>query len=285
MHFEFLSPNGIEKESAVSTFPELFEDVGDAFLVARLYKEALQYYEPIRLVQGHVDTRYLKNLSRCYRELGMVGEVEECWRALLDKKGKDETQTRSEKIDFPLDADNDSHVTAPLVPELAWRRKRKFKSMAGNDNQGNPAFLDDQNDANASIQPDNEGDTTVMSPQNRRQSNITRKTPREPPSEEQSNLRPMLSTMQDQRKPMQCGNAEARAKWMSDARVMLLQFGKAAVFFPYDRNVKFLGYSTEARARAMASKKRLLEVDMQRAERMRVPLGMWATICGFRDYY
>ena len=274
MHFGFLTPNRIGKESAVSTFPELFEDVGDAFRVARLYREALQFYEPLKHFQGHGDTRFLKNLSRCYRELGMVGEVEECWRNLLDKKGDDSPKGRTEKIDFLLDADDDSNVIPPLAPELAWRRKRKFKSMAGYDNQGSPTFLDDPARNINPIQVDNEGDATDPPPQPRPQAKTTRKTPRVLPDEEQSDLRPMLRTMQDQKEAMQCGNTEARARWMSNARAMLLQFGKAAVFFPYDRNVRFLGYSTEARARAMASKKRLLEMDMEQAERLKVPLGM-----------
>lgn len=60
---------------------------------------------------------------------------------------------------------------------------------------------------------------------------------------------------------------------MQNSQALLAMFSEVGVFYPYDRNIKFLGYSADARARSLATKRRLLEMEMERAAQLKVSIG------------
>ena len=273
-----MNPDEKGEDSRVFTYPHLFEEVGDAFRTERMFRDALRFYEPVKLMAEDLDTRYLKNLTRCYRELGMLEEVEECWRAIMSQTENSGILRQPELIDSIIDAEQENeqgNQVAPVYqPHLVHKRKHKLKVNAtvGYDKRRDSIVFDDPDEPVDSIEPGDETSLAGSSPQKSR-SKRGRRSNRIALAEEQDDLRPLFLRMRDQRTALQNGDIDARRKWMSNARALLTEFGKMSVFFPYDRNVKFLGYSTEARTRALASKKRLLEMDTERAEYLKVPLG------------
>ena len=73
---------------------------------------------------------------------------------------------------------------------------------------------------------------------------------------------------------MREGREEAMADWMSIARVMINDFRSAKVFYPWDKYIRFLGYTAEARKRATKSKNVDVMADMaEMADRLQVSLG------------
>jgi general transcription factor 3C polypeptide 3 (transcription factor C subunit 4) len=71
------------------------------------------------------------------------------------------------------------------------------------------------------------------------------------------------------------GNAEALEDWLDIADALLREFRSNNVFYPFQRNIVFLGYSREAQRKAGKYKNRTLMDEMQEmASRLQESLGM-----------
>ena len=277
MHFEHLEPEAEEDDSVFLEFMDLFREVGDALRTGSLYKEALRFYVRIRGFVEDSDSEYFKCLAHCYREAGMIDNAEECWRVYAKTKvGFSDIMGQRDFIHF-LTAAGEEARAEPYRADLAWKRQRKFKLIAGFSGQTGPMFLGDADEPIETIEPgdeaSDEAEQARMSPRKAASKKKGRRHAAMPLAEEQDNLQPILLSMKDLRDEMKRGDRDARTKWMQKASSLLAIFGRATVFFPYDKSVKFLGYSADARARACSTRKRVLEMDELRAYELGVPLG------------
>ena len=86
-------------------------------------------------------------------------------------------------------------------------------------------------------------------------------------------LKSLFDQMQKLRPAMRLADKQATADWMAAAERMVEEFRNHKIFFPSDRYIRFLGYSTEARKRALNMKPKgaQSEVDMI-AERLKTTL-------------
>ena len=248
----------------------LLREAADALRTQGHFREALRYYEPIRSSDTQLDRQFFRDLLQCYRELGMVEEVEECWRILArSRQGDSDLAGRHELIRFLIEAGQEDRI-APYQAELAWKRRRKFKLMTGLNHRDSDLSLETPSndmellDDNLHSKCDPYANP-IPGTQGRRKGVM-------PSLEEQEDVEPIFAIMRDLKARLDDGDAEARTRWKRHAYSLVEVFRQATVFFPYDRNVKFFGYSAEARQRAMATKKRVQEMDEERAVQLVIPL-------------
>ena len=278
MHFEHLEPDSEEDSQALFDFLELFREVGDALRTENLYQEALRFYARIAGLVPHSDDKFFKYLAHCYREAGLIDKAEECWRIYARTRiGFSDIVGQRDFIQFLTDAGQEA-LAEPYRAELAWKRRRTFKLVSGLSRRGGPMILGDPDAPIESIELPEEDDDAID-----QDGQAIRKLARKrggrqqgamPPLEEQDNLQPIFSTLKELRGQVEGGDKAARTKWMQNASSLLGIFGRAPVFFPFDRNVKFLGYSSDARTRASASRKRLQEMEAARADALGIPIGI-----------
>ena len=87
-------------------------------------------------------------------------------------------------------------------------------------------------------------------------------------------MRMQYVKMQATQDSMRDEHEEATLEWMKAAQVLVQEFRSAKVFYPWDKYVRFLGYTTDARKRATKSKQGDVLRDMEAmADRMKATIG------------
>lgn len=62
------------------------------------------------------------------------------------------------------------------------------------------------------------------------------------------------------------GEKAARLEWMSAAKVLVQEFRSDSIFYPADKYMRFLGYTSEARARSAAAKPSIASTETKNSD-------------------
>ncbi|CAF9918366.1 MAG: hypothetical protein GOMPHAMPRED_001501 [Gomphillus americanus] len=295
-HLEFLRPAD-NRTALVEDFPDLFRLVGETLRGKGLFAEALTFLEPLKPLGDFVDATYYAHMAYCYRQLGRLDEAETCYRALI-KQNENDMRSRKDMVDM-FHAAELQHRAAPYEHELLHKRKRQYRPMFNN--QG----LDDRvalGESHTELeQPTRESVTApnvvsevmpevtpIAAEQHIPLVSLAKSIEKEDAgkwkkrrqhhrkkaleSENQEDLQPAFLRLLDLKENLVSGDNAARNTWIESVRHLLRKFRETRVFFPYDRNVKFHGYTAEAQAKALRPKAKQMEIDMELAEMLNVPM-------------
>ena len=237
-HFEWLDPDDNQPGAKVFDYPDLFREAADALRIKCYYHESLSYYEPLQHVQGYADAGYFTDMAACYRAIGMRTEAKDCYQAIVDHnncniEAKLHLARLYEELGMPERA-------GPHVRDVLFVASRDWKRS------GNEGALKQIGSVSAS--GSSSFTSTMLMPCPPRQ--ITRPRALEKELREQAhteNTFALYLRVQELIKEARNGNVEFKIQWKVAAKSLIQDFKSNRAFYPYDKNMKFLGYSNQAR--------------------------------------
>ena len=230
-------------------YADLFREAADALRVAGQHNEALRYYEPLQEVKDYVDSSYLSDLAFCYRKTGFRNEAEECYQSIVDR-GDDDTGVRLQIVAMCKEhgaSERSSKILEQLSLAVMYRttQAEDMGSSRGTDAAVNQTTLPSTMLASRS-KP-----TSKASVQERGK-RLREQQQRE--HERESMLYSHFLRLERSTTNARLGDAHARAEWTVAARHLIQDFRSNSIFYPPDKYMRFLGYSSKARARSAAMK-------------------------------
>ena len=264
-HFEWLDPDDNQPGAKLFDYPDLFREAADALRLKCYYHESLSYYEPLQYVQGYTDAAYFADMAACYRAIGMKAEAKDCYQAIVDHddcnvEAKLHLVRLYEELGMPDQAG--AHVRDVLsVTSRNWKRS------------GNVGAL--KQTATMSALGSSSYTSTMLMPCPPRQ--VLRPRAIEKEVREQAHTENVFALhlrLQELIEKARNGDMEFKIRWKAIAKSLIQDFKSNRAFYPYDKNVKFLGYSKQARTGPIRSKGGKIMQDVQSlAGRLRLPQG------------
>ncbi|KAI9789279.1 MAG: transcription factor TFIIIC subunit tfc4 [Peltula sp. TS41687] len=258
LHFEWLQPDDSGPEAKIFDYPDLFLDVADALLARDHHHEALRFYKPLLQVDAYHNVRLCLRMATCYNKLGLVDEAEQHYKEVVENDARNkEARVQLAKIYEALDMPDEAFTYVNEVLELERQdveERRLRRGRAGPD----PAA---ENNADSFLPPPSQPVRTSTrkrgSPSN---SSAKRREERE--KDREILVRTQYARLQAVEDRMKSDDEDAVREWMEAASMMIKDFRGAKVFYPWDKYIKFLGYTRGPQAKGSRSKDDLV-ADME----------------------
>lgn len=190
-----------------------------------------------------MDTSYVSGLASCYRALGLNTEAMFCYETALNS---DETSTDAQlqlaKINEELTISDRAGANGKgLVFEDAVKPRRPSKVVI-------PKRL-------SMVSASDSAPFSMIVPRLARRpikDNVLEKSMKEQAKAEDAYT--LLLQMQKIKETAQNGDLGHKFQWMLAAKTLIQDFQSERLFFPFDKYVRFYGYSKEARKKALNTK-------------------------------
>ncbi|KAI9806066.1 MAG: transcription factor TFIIIC subunit tfc4 [Piccolia ochrophora] len=269
-HFAWLEPLDDGPEAKLFDYQDLFREAADGLLDVGNSAEALKFYEPLQQIDEYPDPEFYSQLGKAYRMAGLPLEAEQSYKIIIENDAKNvdarvQLAKVYEELNMPEKAF--SYVSEVLLlrqdePEIP-RRGRKASLMR----KGSRQKAQKKMPRKVKRATPREWSVKQKSAEEIKQERLAQKRAQFEATRMHFGI---LQGLEDQ---MRRGDSEAARKWMEIAALMIHDFRSCKVFFPFDKYVKFLGYSVEARKRALRPVKhsKLEEVDAM-ADRLHASL-------------
>lgn len=263
-HFEWLEPEDDRPEGKLFDYPDLFRDVADALCEQKRFSEALRFFEPVQQVSAHTDASYFSGMASCYRALGLCSEAEDCYREIL-RNDDSNLDIRIQLVKMFEDAgmpDRGFPYTTEIAKisrkEMKPRKKAKATAM-GPPIESSPDVPTASNSfgVTSMLEPPPAPKPAKKSASDRRIQEM----------EEYGDLQVLFVEMQILREKIRGSDQSIELEWMRNAKTLIEDFRKRRVFFPFDKHVKFFGYTPEARMKSTRSKASQALLAMATVER------------------
>lgn len=190
-----------------------------------------------------MDTSYIAGLACCYRAIGLSTEAVDCYAAVNNSdETSTDTQLQMAKIHEELIISNRTGANGKgLVIEDVLKPKRPGKVVI-------PKRL------SMTSASDSAPFSMIVSRLARRpiKDIALEKSVREQTKTEDACT--LLLQMQKIKETAQNGDLGHKFQWMLAAKTLIQDFQSERLFFPFDKYVRFYGYSKEARKKALNSK-------------------------------
>lgn len=227
-------------------YPDLFREVADALRGHGLFEEALKFYEPLQHLPDGRDSSYFTSIAACYEASGLYVKAVECYQTALVHNSKNtDAQVQLAVLCRELGIPNVAPVEstdAVSTRTATWQQSKKSNRSTTGGELGEASTIKRCSLAMIAPRP---------SFRNSRQS-ATERTLREKVEERDSfTLFTRMETLVEQAR---AGNADCRAQWMAAAKQLIEAFQSERVFFPYEKYMRFYGYTKEARKKSLNSK-------------------------------
>lgn len=242
-HFDWLEPENSDTGAKLFDYPDLFQEVADGLLGARNFEDAVRFYTPLQLVESHEDVQFLFNLARCYVEIGLMTEAEESYETIIQRDERNiEARIQLAKMYEALNRPNEAvqYVNEVLALERQNSGNQSKTKRPSGSNGG--TVLD------SFLPPSLHKDGVSRRQQT---NNVNKGERRKREEHRKETVRIQYIRLQAFQERMKSGDEDATTEWMEAAKTMIEDFRTARVFYPWDRYIKFTGYSREARARAL----------------------------------
>lgn len=227
-------------------YPDLFREVADALLSHGLFEEALNFYEALQHVPDGRDSSYFTNMATCYEASGLYIKAIECYQSAL---AHDSTNTGAKLQLAVLCQELDVPYVIPVEPKDVLPKQtpsrqqfRKSKRLTFGGELGEAATS--RRSPLAMIAP---------RPSLRNSKQATAKTQSGQKADE-GGLYTLFTRMESLVGQAREGDADSRAMWMADAKQLIEIFQSERAFFPYEKYMRFYGYTKEARKKSLNSK-------------------------------
>lgn len=221
----------------VVDYPQLVRQVADALFEASLYQRALEFYQPLELLPEQVDASLHVQMGKCYLGLKSNNQAEECFQTAIQVDDTEiEARMQLARLYEELNEQQQAFIFVNEVISLR-RYKRPPATPPGLNAEELPE-----------VQP-------LMSSTVPRALYMPRRLadPAERRKEEQARaeqLQTQYSIMRKEHDKMRAGNTTSLDLWMEAAKELIDDFRGFKTFYPWDKYVRFLGYTGDARLQA-----------------------------------
>lgn len=188
-------------------------------------------------------------MAFCYREAGLREEAEDCYQTIVDS-GDYSVDIRPQLIALCKERSM-TERSKELLRQFSVAANERFKpSVVAS------AAAEDDRVVNAS-----NSSTTMLAPRPiaLSKTNTLGRAKRLLEQEQlerdrESRIYEHFLRLQASADKSRIGEEAARLEWMSTAKILIQDFRSNSIFYPTDRYMRFLGYTSEARARSAAAK-------------------------------
>ncbi|KAL4989488.1 hypothetical protein BDW68DRAFT_67210 [Aspergillus falconensis] len=253
-HFKWLKPEDTSEGSLLYDYGDLFREAADALKDADMFEDALRFYRPIQKTE-YADVSFFMAMGDCFRSLGELEDAENCYLTVAEHDSSNiESRVQLAKLyegigmtEQALKYVNDAVLLGRQEHRSNRRRKdtrleelaREFKSA----------------DIAAESEPQPSADPTTMLGSKGE-------------AERTENVQFLFKKLMQLEPKLQVGDAEATEDWLDIADALLREFRSNRIFYPLQRNVIFLGYSSKA------GKDALMDELQEMANRLQELLGV-----------
>ncbi|KAI9821550.1 MAG: transcription factor TFIIIC subunit tfc4 [Phylliscum demangeonii] len=236
-HFEWLRPDEQDEAARLHDYPDLFMEAARNLLAKGAYAEALRYFEPLQHVGDFNNEQLYLAMAQCYRGLNLTDDAEHCYKTVIQNDpGSREARIQLAKMYEALD-----------MPDMAFAYVNQVLHLERKGVPGMPpgswprgSELGTTHAANSFLPPAQ----PVRGKAARRRDNHAL-------AEEQERRDRLLEDaarvqhvrLQALEEDLRAGDEMATLEWMEVAGRMIEDFRSTKVFYPWDRYIKFIGYS------------------------------------------
>ncbi|CAD6442957.1 d160ba5a-97db-4366-89d9-52f76d7dae5e [Sclerotinia trifoliorum] len=264
-HFNYLKTSDYNGQGLIEEFPQLFEEVADNLARKGHNKDALDYYLPLAPGAGAEGASLQLKMGNCWLAEKVDQEAELCFQNAVQME-EDNIPARMELARL-YERLNEKEQSFMYVNEIIAIRRTQRQIE---DPEGVPKSLDTA----ASKKPRSK-QTSFASTRRPQSRYVPRRLlhPAERLKEEAAraeHLQSQYSIMKMELERMRAGDEMATLKWMEAAEDLIDDFRGFKAFYPWDKYVKFLGYSNDDKFQAETK----LETDLtEMADRLSKKLG------------
>ncbi|KAI9678836.1 MAG: transcription factor TFIIIC subunit tfc4 [Caeruleum heppii] len=246
-HLHWLEPETEGHEEKLYTYPDLFREAADALQETDHHYEALKFYEPLQQLDDYTDLQYYFRLANSYRACGNTSQAEQCYKTVVEN---DETN-----LDARAQLAQLYDQLGRLEEAFAYASEVLLLTRQAEEAQKNTKRRKDAGGApvTSTFLPLNQA-----APHKRRQKNPNSLTASERQEQDKAQAEVtyvQYARLQDLRERMQYQDDAATMDWMETAAALIMDFRSVKTFFPFDKYIRFLGWSPEAKKRAMKASK------------------------------
>jgi general transcription factor 3C polypeptide 3 (transcription factor C subunit 4) len=226
----------------------LFREVADALRTKEYWREALQFYDPLQLVEGQTDPAYFSDMASCYEALAMYDEAEDCVRIIIENDKENmaawiQVATMFDNADMPDRA-------APYVDQVITMKRGKALEKKRARSAAKPSLLPgmELNGRGPSLPPEELTNISSMIDSTPAQKAIGRRSKRQVAEAEiEKRVQSTYFEMRRLRERLRLGETGVKTDWMEGARTLIDQFKKHKSYSPMDKNASVLGFSRRER--------------------------------------
>jgi general transcription factor 3C polypeptide 3 (transcription factor C subunit 4) len=225
-------------------YPHLFLQAGDQLFRSELFDKALSFFEPLTELPEYSDSTLLVKIGRCLLRTQKQAHAEQTFQDAIELDDNNiEARMELAKI---LEAKNELHKALNLVNEVMLLRRGRYKGHADDD--------DDYDDGDEDHSREEGKEKVKRAPRPR----VPRE-PKEPGVEKQvkANKRLMIlskgeelinhyQVFRSEQEGMKSGNSVATTAWLEAAKALTDDFRSCKAFYPWDKYIKFMGYSGDS---------------------------------------
>ena len=224
----------------------MYREAADALRCHGLFEEALKFYEPLQQLTDETDSLYFSNMATCYEAGGLYAKAVECYQAVLlhDSTNTDaqlQLALLCQELNIPNQAPRELTDTVSTETHV-WQQSKKSKKVT------TAGQLD-------KVSPMHRSSFTMIAPRPSLRSMkqaATERLQREKAKDKDSQA--LFIRMQTLVERVRVGEVDSISQWMAAAKQLIETFQSERSFFPYDKYMRFFGYTKEARRKSVNSK-------------------------------
>ena len=237
---------------------DLYRQIGDAFRVEKLYRFALEFYEPLKQVSEENTGDLHLQIGYCFKGEKLQAQAEESFQTAI-QLDEDNVEARMElaKMYESLNEQEQAFIYVNEVMSIqnaknAKKLTRKRGPRRPKANEPPSVEATEQTTGPTNEEPEQVvEDEDLESPQKpkhkpRRLADATVKLADETSRAEQLQLQ--YRTLRSNRQEMLEGNRQAARAWMTAARDLTDDFRGVRSFYPYEKYMRFVGYKAQESA-------------------------------------
>jgi general transcription factor 3C polypeptide 3 (transcription factor C subunit 4) len=215
----------------VLDYPDLYHEAADSLYQAGLQEDALIFYRALKAVSSQEDADLYLQMGKCYLNGKRNREAEECFQQAitLDQDNID-ARVYLAKLYEELNEQEQAFIYVNEIMNLRrlQKSKRRQQQLLEDITQGNDTLMPPLARAKSYYKPKR----VINAEERQRQENATAE-----------RLQEQYSVMRLERDAMRAGDERSTIAWMEAAADLIDDFRGFKTFYPWDKYVRFLGYT------------------------------------------
>jgi general transcription factor 3C polypeptide 3 (transcription factor C subunit 4) len=237
------------EQSKILEYPDLYLEVANRLLETGLYQNALAFYQPLKRIPEQVTAPLYLQMGRCFQGNGVDFKAEECFQTAI-QIDENNIEARMELAKMYEELGEQEQAFIYVNEAMSIKRSQDQRILPASKPRRKRSRIDgppSSSNAQDSVTP-TRGPRTYKP---RRLADPVEKLKEETARAEQ--LRSQYYAMRKEHQGMRNGDARSTNSWMEAARDLTDDFRSFKTFYPWDKYVRFLGYTGDARLQAETS--------------------------------
>lgn len=233
-------------------YSDLYLQVAPKLLEAELYENALEFYESLKRYPDLVTPTLYIEMGKCFQGSGLSFKAEDCFQMAI-QIDEDNVEARMELATMYEKLGEQEQAFIYVNEIMSIKRSQNSKNRPGlkfgrkRDRMGGPQPEPNKPNPDLGMMPT----SMPRKFKPRRLADPAEKLKDENSRAEQ--LQSQYYTMRKEHQGMRNGDLRATNEWIDAARDLTDDFRSFKLFYPWDKYVKFLGYTGGTRAQAETS--------------------------------